>query len=121
MLWMSSKQVEQVSTTPQFGYYEEFIVHAKDIEETNYVVVATKLPQYVYLLLQLRNVLRIVAEHDAFASKLLPLTRSTRSVTLRFAPGSNTNLTIRTLSNDQVTVKEISRSTLRIFRRRRRL
>ena len=113
MFGMSRQQVKQVTTASQLCYYKEFIVDAKNVVQTNDVVVSSQLAQDIDFFLQLGNVLWIVAKHDALAGKLFPLSRSTGLVSFRFTPGRDADLTVGALANDQVSVKEIGRSALR--------
>ena len=59
------------------------------------------------------NVLWVVAEHDALAGKLFPFSRAIAGMSFWFAPGGNAHLSVGPLSNDQVSVEEIRRPTLR--------
>lgn len=120
MLGVGRKEVKKVTTTSQLGYYEEFIVDAKNVVKANDIVVATQFAQDVNLLLQLGNVLGVVPEHDALAGKLFSLPRSPAAtvgrpagiVALGLTTGRNADLTVGTLTNDQVAVQEVGRSTL---------
>lgn len=41
---MRGQQVKEVTATSQFCYYEELVVDAKDVKESNDVAVASELP-----------------------------------------------------------------------------
>ena len=113
MLGMRRQQVKQVATTSQLGYYKEFIVDTKDVVQSNDIVVPAKFAQDIDFLLQLGNVLGVVAEHDTLAGKLFPLAGPVGGlVSLRFAAGRNADLSVAALANDQVAVQQIGGSTL---------
>mmetsp|Transcript_13059 Transcript_13059/g.23986 ORF Transcript_13059/g.23986 Transcript_13059/m.23986 type:complete len:240 (+) Transcript_13059:955-1674(+) len=113
MLRMRRQQVEQISTPPQLRYYKQLIIYTKNIEEPNHIIMPPQLPQHIHLLLQLGNILRIIPQHYAFASKLLALARLVGMVSLGLAAGGYADLSIGPLANDQVTVEEVRGTTLR--------
>lgn len=51
MLGVRRQEMKQVATSSQLGNDEELIVDAKDIVETNDVIVTTKFPQDIYFFL----------------------------------------------------------------------
>lgn len=113
MLGMSRQQVKQVTATSQLGYYKQLIVDAKDIVQSNDIVMSSQLSQDIDFLLQLGNVLGVIPQHDTLAGKLFPFARSVAGrVSLRFAPGGNADLSVTALANDQVAVQEVGGSTL---------
>jgi len=106
MFGMSRQQVKQVTTASQFGYYKEFVVDTKDIVQTNDIVMSTKLAQDIDFFLQLGNVLWIIAEHDTLARKLFSFaTARGGCVSFGFPATGNADLSVRALSNDQVSVQ----------------
>lgn len=104
MLGMRRQQVKEITTTPKFGYYKEFIVDTEHIVESNNVLVPTDLSKDVDFLLQLCNVLWIIAEHDALASILLSLSRPS-TVAFRLSTRCNTDLAIGALANHKISMK----------------
>ena len=113
------QEMKEITSTSQLGYYEEFVVHAKYIVQTNDIYMATQFSQHVDFFLQFGNILGIVPKHDTFARKLLPFSASSSGMTFRLSTRSNAHLTVRSFSNYQITMQEIRRSTLRRLSRRR--
>lgn len=75
----------------------------------------SKFPQDIDLLLELGDVLGVVSEHDTLAGKLFPLSAAVAAGTemsLGFTPGSNADLSVGSLSNDQIAVQQIGGSSL---------
>jgi len=111
VLGMGGQEMEQIPSTSQFSYYKQFVVDTKDVVQANDVVVSPQFSQDIDFFLKLGNVLGVVAQHDTLAGKLFPLARSIRSVSLGFTATGDTDLSVGTLANDQVSVQEISGST----------
>jgi hypothetical protein len=76
MLWVGCKQVKEITATSKFRYYEQFIIDTEDIVEANDVFVSTNFTKNIHFFLQLRDILRVVSEHNTLACKLLSLSRS---------------------------------------------
>ena len=109
MFRVCRQQVKQITATAQFGYNEEFIVHAKDVVQPNNILVPSQFSQNIHFFLQLGNVLVIVPQQDTLAGKLLALA-SAVYVAFWFTSTCNTNLTVRSLADYQVSVQEIGGS-----------
>ena len=105
--------MKQVTATTQLRYYKELVVDTKDVIKPNDVIMSPKLTQDIDLLLQLGDVLGVIAQHDAFAGELFPFTRATILMSFWFTPRGNTDLTVGSLSNNQVSVQKIGWPTLR--------
>ena len=93
MLRMGRQQVEQIATTTQFRNDKQFVIHTKDIVQSNNVVVPSKLSQHIYFLLQLANVLVIITQQDALAGKLFALTAAVH-MTFWLTAACDTYLTV---------------------------
>jgi hypothetical protein len=94
MLRVCSQEMKKVTSASQFRYYKEFIVHTKDIVQSNNIHMSPKFSEHIDFLLQFGNVFRIAAKHDAFARKLLSLSTSSTCVALRFTSRGDAYLSV---------------------------
>lgn len=113
MLGVGGEEVKQIPAPSKLCYYEQLIVHTKDVVQTNDIVVSPKFPENINFLLELGNVLGVVSEHDTLAGKLFSLTASIGAqMPLGLSPGGNADLSVGSLSNDQISVQQIGGSPL---------
>mmetsp|Transcript_38344 Transcript_38344/g.114796 ORF Transcript_38344/g.114796 Transcript_38344/m.114796 type:complete len:207 (+) Transcript_38344:804-1424(+) len=117
--------MEQVATPPQLSDDKKLIVDAEHVIEPNDILVSPQFPQDVHLLLELRDVLRVVPKDNTLAGKLLAFARAattiaatpsstslprptaTAGVALGLAAGGNAYLAIGPLPNDKVSMEQV--------------
>ncbi len=110
---MGSQQMEQIPASSQFGNNEQFIIHAKDIKQSNDIVMSAQFSQHVDLLLQFGNVLGIIPQHDAFAGEFFAFPGpGCGMMSLGLAAAGYTDLSVGSFSDDQVPMEEVAWTTL---------